>query len=150
MLELRTAVPKETDCAACSHVKVCGGDKEKRCVNWTFGTSEGADGTCAHCVHRHGRYSRDGQQCFLCRDFSEQGTHMDDLWCSYCAGRRFKVLPDPKHPDRNPYSPTWECVACGAQFDDNPGVGYFTSYWGDKNTSDTPMKYNPNTGKLVV
>ncbi len=80
----------------------------------------------------------------------EQTVLVAGLWCSYCAGQRFKVLPDLERPTNPDYSTTWECVECGAQFDDNPGNGFFTSYWGDKNTSDTPMKYNPNTGKLVT
>ncbi len=78
-----------------------------------------------------------------------EGVHKADLWCSYCAGQQFKVIPDPEHSTDSRYT-TWECVECGAQFDDNPGYGYFTSFWGDKNTSDTPMKYNPNTGRLVT
>ena len=76
----------------------------------------------------------------------EGSVHKGDLWCSYCAGQQFHEI----HPPACPQYLLWECVACGAQFDDNPGYGYFTSYWGRGNTPETIAPFNPNTGKRFL
>ena len=65
-----------------------------------------------------------------------------DLQCSYDGSQDFTEIHDPKHPNDSRYS-AWECNKCHARFEDNPGYGYFTSFWGDQ-TSDTSFKFNPN------
>lgn len=70
-----------------------------------------------------------------------------DLWCGYCGKNDFIELSDPEHPNDQRYS-SWECVACGAIFEDNPGYGYFTTFWG-RNSPNALGRYSLNTGKLL-
>ena len=75
-----------------------------------------------------------------------------DLWCSYCGTKYFtehsgKGRYAKEHPE---WYSTWECNNCGAEFQDNPGYGYFTTFWGKfPQTSDTPEKYSCCTGELL-
>lgn len=71
----------------------------------------------------------------------------EDLWCGYCGKRDFCEIPDSKHPDDSRYS-SWECTSCKAVFEDNPGYGYYTIFWGD-NEESSSSKYSLNTGKLL-
>lgn len=71
----------------------------------------------------------------------------EDLWCGYCGGRDFNEIPNVRHSNDPRYS-SWECTNCRAVFEDNPGYGYFTSYWGD-NSPNRAEKYSPNTGELL-
>ncbi len=73
----------------------------------------------------------------------------DDLWCSYGGTQDFEEIEDSNHPEDSRYS-SWQCTICKAQFEDNPGYGYFTSYWGDLNTPSTPFKFNPCTGGPAI
>jgi len=70
-----------------------------------------------------------------------------DLWCGYCGTQDFIELPDLRHPGDSRYS-GWECVACRATFEDNPGYWYFTTYWGDNDECDEG-KYSLNTGETL-
>lgn len=71
-----------------------------------------------------------------------------DLWCGYCGNQDFIELPDLGHPDDSGYS-SWECTTCHASFADNPGYGYFTTFWGDDSNEDKEGKYSLNTGELL-
>ena len=71
----------------------------------------------------------------------------DNLWCGYCGTQDFRELVSPTHPNDSRYS-AWQCTKCGAEFEDNPGYGYFTSFWGS-NEQDTLEKYSLNTGELL-
>lgn len=68
-----------------------------------------------------------------------------DLWCAYCRGQDFIEHPRPGHENDPRYS-EWECTNCHAIFEDNPGYGYFVSYWGD-NPEASDTKYSSNTGE---
>lgn len=71
----------------------------------------------------------------------------EDLWCGYCGEKDFNEIPDVEHPNDSRYS-EWECTNCHAVFEDNPGYGYFTTYWGN-NSPDDSEKYSLNTGELL-
>lgn len=72
----------------------------------------------------------------------------EDLWCAYCRGNDFTEHPDERHPDDAGYS-SWECNACGAWFEDNPGYGYFASGWPREGNPDTAALFSPNTGEAL-
>jgi len=69
----------------------------------------------------------------------------DDLWCGYCRGKDFTEIRDPAHLDNQAYS-RWECTNCEAVYEDNPGYGYFTTYWGN-NEEGSVGKYSLATGE---
>ena len=71
-----------------------------------------------------------------------------DLWCGYCGCKEFIEHKDPRHQDDSRYS-SWECCWCHAQYEDNPGYGYFTSFWGVDANRDKEQKYSLNTGELI-
>ena len=72
----------------------------------------------------------------------------EDLWCGYCGCNEFTEIPRPDHLTDSRYS-TWECCWCHAEYEDNPGYGYFTVYWGvDANENKEP-KYSLNTDELL-
>ncbi len=64
VLDFAHEIAEETDCSACIHKDVCDRDTEKRCENYTFGTSEGSG--CQSCSHRFTRYDKDAVPCFSC------------------------------------------------------------------------------------
>ena len=73
----------------------------------------------------------------------------NDLWCGYCGSQDFTELKDSEHPDDPEYS-MWECTACKAIYQNNPGYGYFTVHWGkDSNMKMLGDKYSLNTGELM-
>src|ERR1035437_4186819 len=76
-----------------------------------------------------------------------QPTHKDDLHCTYCGSQDFMEIPNPSHSKDIRYS-TWECTKCRAEYENNEGYGYFTSYWGDMGES-APELYSLSTGKLL-
>lgn len=63
-LDFKREIDVETDCSKCIHRDVCDLAMEKRCENYTFGTS-GARG-CAGCSHRFTRYDSTPVPCFTC------------------------------------------------------------------------------------
>lgn len=65
-------VETETDCGKCLHRKVCEQTMEKRCENFSFGTS--AEKGCGACLHRFTRFDKDAVPCFSCPDFAHDGT----------------------------------------------------------------------------
>lgn len=67
---------------------------------------------------------------------------VEGLQCAYDANRDFVEVPNQRHPNDSRYS-AWECTKCHALFEDNPGYGFFTSFWGE-NGSGADFKYNPN------
>ena len=69
------------------------------------------------------------------------------LWCGYCRGQDFDELPDSGHPEDSRYS-AWRCTNCGAEYEDNPGYGYFTTFWG-RNSEFSLGRYSLNTGELL-
>lgn len=70
-----------------------------------------------------------------------------DLWCGYCGTREFKEVPDARHPGDSRYS-IWSCIYCSAEYEDNPGYGYFTTSWGS-NKPGTLGKFCLNSGELL-
>lgn len=71
----------------------------------------------------------------------------EDLWCGYCGTKDFIEHPDALYPDDSRCS-QWECLECGAVFEDNPGYGYFTVHWGN-NEESAGEKYSLGTGELL-
>lgn len=68
LLEFAREVDVETDCARCSHNKVCAHRMEERCENFSFGTSQYSG--CGACIHKYTRYDKDNVPCFSCPDFA--------------------------------------------------------------------------------
>jgi hypothetical protein len=58
-------IDDETHCGTCGHKEVCDHEMEKRCSNYTFGTSQFKG--CLGCLHRYTRYDKDSVPCFHCR-----------------------------------------------------------------------------------
>ena len=71
-----------------------------------------------------------------------------DLWCGYCGGKDFIEHPDPRRPNDPRYS-RWGCTNCHAEFEDNPGCGYFTVHWGIDENKRAEDKYSLNNGELL-
>lgn len=71
----------------------------------------------------------------------------EDLWCGYCGTQDFIEQPHPEHLTDSRYS-TWMCTKCKAIFEDNPGYGYFTIYWGN-NPQGSLGEYSLNSGELM-
>lgn len=56
------------DCTKCIHRKVCGYKMERRCGNYSFGTSEFQG--CQGCVNRFAKYdNKQPVACFICDSF---------------------------------------------------------------------------------
>ena len=70
-IEYKMEIEKETDCSSCFHNVVCNVDKEKRCVNFEWGHSNGAG--CGMCVHQYPRWdSKQPVPCFHCKDYVDK------------------------------------------------------------------------------
>jgi len=59
----------EADCTKCVHRKVCDYKMDKRCENYTFGTSQFSG--CQGCLHKYTRWDKDAVPCFSCPYFQE-------------------------------------------------------------------------------
>ena len=73
--------------------------------------------------------------------------YKSDLWCGYCGKQDFNEHVNRHHPNDSRYS-SWECTNCHAIFEDNPGYGYFTTFWGN-NEDHSLGEYSLNTGELL-
>lgn len=70
-------VDVETDCSKCIHREVCDRAMEKRCENYSFGTS--AEKGCHACHHKYTRFDKDAVPCFSCSFFKadpDQAVHI--------------------------------------------------------------------------
>lgn len=72
VLDFKHPVAVETKCADCIHTHVCSHVMERRCVNYTCGTSDGSG--CHSCSHRFTRFDdhnqgKDAVPCFHCKEF---------------------------------------------------------------------------------
>lgn len=59
-------IVEETKCMNCIHIKVCNREYDKRCINYSMGSSMGKG--CEQCHHH---YNMGKIPCFLCKDFSK-------------------------------------------------------------------------------
>ena len=61
-------VQENDKCSDCIHVKVCGYVMEKRCGNYSFGTSESQG--CHGCLNRYAKFDpKLPVACFICDSF---------------------------------------------------------------------------------
>ena len=67
-LDFKVEIDEETRCCRCFHSDVCDYSMEKRCSNYSCGSSVG-DG-CQSCSHRFTRYDKDPVPCFICPFFN--------------------------------------------------------------------------------
>ena len=73
--------------------------------------------------------------------------HKNDLWCCKCGTQEFiECIPEHAKSREHPeWYASWECIYCGAGFEDNPGYGYFTA-WPGKNYNE---KFSCCTGEPI-
>lgn len=77
VLDFTREIEEETDCMKCHHREVCDHDKERRCENFEFGSSEGHG--CQGCIHKYTRYDEKAVPCFTCPWFEARVPQPDPL-----------------------------------------------------------------------
>ena len=63
----RIEVLEDDDCSVCIHRKVCKREMERRCGNYSFGTSEYSG--CHGCLNHYAKYDKEPTACFICDSF---------------------------------------------------------------------------------